>query len=722
MEKNNHPFFLDKLISALLLPLILTLVAPFTFCFGNSNELSFSLSDVVLPAVGVFIALSIVFFSVLSVLSRYPTAYRVARGLSLGVAACLWIQSQVLIWPFGPLDGRGMDWARWRLHMWMEAVIWIALLIVAIYIAIRSTRTIRHVERVTGLLAVLSLASGYWFDYQPQPKKDTVQFDNLFEFGKEHNILVIILDSFQSDYFDHIANLYPREVEFLDGFTYFQNTISGYPTTRPNIPFLLSGVPYRNEKPFRDYLATDFKNRDIRLQLASLGYEVHHAGLAPAVHDVIRFSTILDMLGTVWPPNWIQFLDYGMFRSLPTAVKPYIYADDRWFLSRVLVSGYPPSNHGNDVQFLELFEKRARAARKDKKTFKILHFATPHFPLVMNENLGTMSGEMDLVEAYIRQARGGLTIVRRLLSKIRSIKAYDTTEVFVISDHGTGMLPIRNTSENTRPPIADVPERVRSSSLALMLHKPVNARGPLIRNGTPLRLGDFKCLLGVDFPTRKHDCQEFESALSGKPRHREFYYYNWTGQGWQLPFLDDIQVFNVDGHARDASSWSYGTKRFIEGEQYDMSVVPTYKIGTPIEFSVRNNPRHYLIEGWSHQEKNHRWAEGNRVVVRFRLEKPSTDDLTLRMLATGYLANGRLKHQEVEVSVNGRRLTKWFVDKWRWYHVIIPSALTARGDLTISFSISNPTSPYEAGVGSSFRRLGIAVASMVVEKAGSGIK
>ena len=83
MEKNNHPFFLDKLISALLLPLILTLVAPFTFCFGNSNELSFSLSDVA-SAVGVFIALSIVFFSVLSVLSRYPTAYRVARGLSLG--------------------------------------------------------------------------------------------------------------------------------------------------------------------------------------------------------------------------------------------------------------------------------------------------------------------------------------------------------------------------------------------------------------------------------------------------------------------------------------------------------------------------------------------------------------------------------------------------------------------------------------------------------------
>lgn len=716
MEKNNHPFFLDKLISALLLPLMLTLVAPFSFSFGNSDELSFSLSDVVLPAVGVFIALSIVFFSVLSVLSRYPTAYRVARGLSLGVAACLWIQSQVLIWPFGPLDGRGMDWARWRLHMWMEAVIWIALLIVATYIAIRSTRTIRHVERVTGLLAVLSLASGYWFDYQPQPKKDTVQFDNLFEFGKEHNILVIILDSFQSDYFDHIANLYPREVEFLDGFTYFQNTISGYPTTKANIPFLLSGVPYKNEKPFKDYLETEFKDKDIRAQLASIGYEVHYAGWASAVDDVTRFRTILDTLGTVWPPDWISFLDYGLFRCLPTAVKPYVYANDKWFLSRLFSADYPPSSHGRDIQFLELFEKRATIAKEDKKTFKILHFATPHFPLVMDENLKTMTGTMDRVDAYIRQARGGLAIVRRLLSKILSIMAYDATEVFVVSDHGSRQLPIRKTIGNTNPSITDVPDSVRSSSFALMLHKPVNARGPLIRNGTPLRLGDFKCLLGVDFPTRKHDCQEFESALSGKPRHREFYWYNWTHEGWKLPFLDDIQVFSLDGHAWDASNWSYGTRRFVEGEQYDMSVAPTYKIGTPIKFSVQSNPRHYLREGWSHQEKNHRWTEGNRAVVRFRLEKPSTDDLTLRMFATGYLANGRLKHQEVEVSVNRRPLTKWFVDKWRWYHVIIPSALTARGELTISFSISNATSPYEAGVGSGFRRLGIAVSSMIVEK------
>ncbi|MHC4337030.1 MAG: hypothetical protein ACYSTG_03645, partial [Planctomycetota bacterium] len=270
---------MSRLVTASVMPFLLLLVAPLTFYFGNVDEVNFPLSDVVLAVLVSFIGVCVVIYLLLSVLTNYPRLYQILSGLLVGMAAAIWVQSQLLVWDFGPLDGRGTDWNRWSSHMWLEGAAWVVIILGFMYLFARKHKSAsRILLPLVFAIGAISIVSSYIMIIVQTTKQDHERqeyFNAMFSFHPKNNTIIILLDTFQSDYFDFIRTNYLEETEFLDGFIFYRNTISNFPTTKPSIPAIRTGATYRNEKDLISFVNDAYGSYDILETYKDRGYLSH---------------------------------------------------------------------------------------------------------------------------------------------------------------------------------------------------------------------------------------------------------------------------------------------------------------------------------------------------------------------------------------------------------------------------------------------------------------
>jgi hypothetical protein len=92
------------------------------------------------------------------------------------------------------------------------------------------------------------------------------------------------------------------------------------------------------------------------------------------------------------------------------------------------------------------------------------------------------------------------------------------------------------------------------------------------------------------------------------------------------------------------------------------------------------------------------------------------DDLVFRLLGYGFLGNGKINSQFVNVLFNNKSLIRWKVDSEKWYEVTIPSQFINDSLNNMIFEISNPLSPADCNYNSDTRTIGIAVKMITVNE------
>src|SRR5690606_25047807 len=118
MDKFLTPAF--PIASAL--PWIILVVAPLTMFMGNRDHYG-DFQQLMATLGAVFVAASVLLLAILRLAERVPTLLRSVAGLLVGLAFGAWIQSQLLNWDLGPLDGRGIPWESFRHHARLEAAV-----------------------------------------------------------------------------------------------------------------------------------------------------------------------------------------------------------------------------------------------------------------------------------------------------------------------------------------------------------------------------------------------------------------------------------------------------------------------------------------------------------------------------------------------------------------------------------------------------------------------
>ena len=370
------------LFPALLGPSQLLLFGPWTVHETNRTEFLVGFWELapgwvwlIGPVVGVLATLGIV------MPARWFPRY-VAALCAVGVL--LWTQGNLLLADYGLLDGGGLDLAS---HAWrtpFEAGLWVCVFLLAVIFANMVARVapVACVALVTLQATVLVVPVGRMAtaDVPSTAAAETawqLPPPEIYELSGTRNLIHIVLDTFPSRTFVDILDAdRPAFDRDWPGFTFFANHLGAHRTTAFSMPAMLSGVAFRNEMPFNEFLTRHpsifhvLGQRGYRLRSLTSYRNVHPSPTFPGAEAAVRYD-IPTPYGSYRDHVDVaaaQLLDLSLFRHAPHAFKPHIYHDGRWFFQQRIASQRGPEATAGrpfgDVAFLREFANRVTPGRR----------------------------------------------------------------------------------------------------------------------------------------------------------------------------------------------------------------------------------------------------------------------------------------------------------------------------------------------------------------------
>ncbi len=585
MNKANHPLL--SIIAFFVLTLFVFI--PGTIYLTNSMEFTNSYLELLLAGICLSLIVALIFLLIFRVLrSAAPRFLEKGLALVFGLGFLIWFQGNFLLWNYGPLDGRLIPWAAMKFYGFLDGGIWIAVLAAAF---IFSPFFLRFARRVCLILVFIQLAYGaFLFLKQPETpsfQKYTVDITNKFVFSKNRNLILVVLDSFQTDVFNEIIQENPDLLRALDGFTYFRNSLGGYSTTELSVALMLTGKFYDNSLPFEQWKRDAYMSASIPHVLKSAGWQVD---IYPDVSYSLYYSDAIAsnfVLGVPFSEKMLaiaQIYDLTLFRCLPHFLKPLVYNNQAWLLKglalEVLRKSKAREIHSTRVtrpgvkrkrRNRQLFSRKAYQGSAvvrffdqmlfnsgtidTRGTFKFYHLMIPHIPLLLDEQFGYRVMPVNR-RNYTIYATAAVKLIGIFMEHLKEMGIHDDSLVIIMGDHGAGHQGQRfelNAGMPTRPGATAVSEANRVSAMPLILVKPLSAHGELKVSDAPVSLGDVTATAfsGLGFAARAPGTPMF-TVDPEAPRQRRFLVYD---QRDIFSYYGDMIEYFISGYGWLDESW-----------------------------------------------------------------------------------------------------------------------------------------------------------------------
>jgi hypothetical protein len=549
--------------------LTICVFAPLALYAGNSGEFAGSYYDF-LREIMLYAAIVVTAFGLLGSLLVGPLFRRyIAVVAALGLL--VWLQGNILVWDYGLLDGQDIDWFEGGWRGVLDITIWCVVLSIAVIGSERSNRAL--VLAASGAFGVQSIAAAIILISQAQTLQapseielDGVAGQAISRFSREHNVVHIVMDGFQSDLFSEIIND-PANADLkeqLDGFTLFRDNLGAFPYTQMSVPAFLSGRLYRNEMPVDDFIGGVFHGDTILNAAYDAGYEVDIAAPIPLKHVYSQgkhsHAYGISASGDATKEYYVRadsakLLDLSLFRVVPHFVKTLVYRDHIWLFQSFMqtrLSGVV--QYFADLLFLSRLAETMTVDR-GAPVYKMIHVMLSHRPTVGNENC-----EFDGVRRTNRanvtmQSRCGLIWVIAVLRRMRELGIYKQSLIVLMGDHGA-WVPVdglMNTHEN-RSGIEPLWVAMATPVLAF---KPPGVSSDLQVSDAPTSV--------IDVPATISQLLGLEAKFDGLPvfsipdeplRERRHLFYRYGTNPRAEEYLYPITEYRVEGNTLDASAWN----------------------------------------------------------------------------------------------------------------------------------------------------------------------
>ena len=543
--------------------------APFNLYVGNKDEFSAPL----LSILSLYALPSLAFSIIVGLLGVVLGARGFARFTAViaALACLLWLQGNILVWDYGPLDGSSIPWLATAWRGVIDSGIWLALLLLALYGYGRFGKPLKIAAAGTFAIQVAAFALA-WLGgaadtvERPAVAYDRAQHEAMFRFSPDENVLHIVMDGFQSDLFAEIVRDPENEElrESLSGFTFFEEHMGSFPYTEMTMPLLTSGEVYRNHIPKSDFLDRTMRGETILNVAEANGYEVDIASQISIINVYARsqhtnvFNIPVDQHVSAQDyvtSDAVRMMDLSLFRVTPHFVKAYIYQDDLWFLKRFArSSSYLSIRYFAELDFLRQVKERLTVDRA-APTYKLFHLMLAHRPTVGNEQCEYDNVKRPGRRGVTLQARCGLQAISGVLDRMKELDIYDKSLIVLMADHGAWLAAPgfdSNDAAKGQAPSATF----AGMAVPTLAIKPQNAAGPLQVSRAPTTIGDvprtIASLIGADASFGGQNVFEIPE-MAVRPRH--FYNYAFGPNEKAPDFLHAMKEFEVVGSPFDASSW-----------------------------------------------------------------------------------------------------------------------------------------------------------------------
>jgi hypothetical protein len=505
----------------------------------------------------------------------------------------LWFQGNILVWKYGPLDGREIIWNTYWLYGVIDTSIWVLVLIFAVK---KRSILLRWAQPITTFLIVVQIIA-ITVTYYQMPKdfwdfKHYLIDDNpKFIFSKEKNVIVMVLDEFQSNIFQDIISENDRYGNVFNGFTYFRNAVAPFSGTELSIPAILTGKFYDNSIKRNTFLKNAFSDHSIPKILKENGFEVDLFPLRNWEHHSLYFDESLcsnlknNSDYKVQLKEMLLLIDLSLFRDLPYFFKKYIYSHNHWFLSRLLPAYYKIGEYkirtlknkiyeGKEEKVPEMpvyefegdeFIKSAIAKAQFQKkngVFKFYHLWGMHIPLRINEKSEFVSQVTYNKENYTRQAKAYLGMCKLFFDMLKQAGAYDHCLIFVLGDHGSGRsedMYINPASDSRKDILNEASphhdfQGDKARGIPLLLAKPFNSTGSLRISDAPVSLTDIpKTIISETGIAKEFPGLSLFAVKDNDNRKRYYGAFKWVAD--HNDFMTPITMYVVSGFSWANESW-----------------------------------------------------------------------------------------------------------------------------------------------------------------------
>ena len=651
--------------------------APLEAYFSNESEYWFRLSHLVPVALCAFLVLFLVLLLAGALLGRTRAADATYAFLLVALV-CFYVQGNYVPRPYGVLNGDSIDWGSPKFNGVAFAGVSIFAVGLAIWgCAVASKAVARRLLAVgqvvfpaIAAIQLVTLATLYLekdvFGEPPKPSF-IVRADNMFNLGSETNILVIVLDTFDSHFLTEILN--GEEGKFAKGvlrdFTYYPDTLGMYPTTKGALPHILTGVAASNDVPYDAYLERAYNGNPLYSALAEKGYSVELYARSRFVADDFPVENIVrgdyrieDKCGFAK-----MMCKLVAFNYLPHHLKSRFMVDGDDFLTlRKAVGNIDAHVYRDDVQrFFGLLKKASFSVSAGERSFRFYHLAGTHPPYTFGK---TLKVDEPGPFSYLDESLGCLTLLKLFFKKLREGGCYDNSTIVIMADHGrvdyrqNPVFLVKNVQESH-------PFRISKAKMSYAYW--IDCLTDLVQTGTPITEKAIK-------------------ARAGRNGERTYLYYEWEN-GWERQYLPRLREMRLAGSAS-----LEGNARFeFTGAEFSGAWKDEkYVLGTLIKFGKSGNADKYLNMGFYKLAKCHR-TYGEKAVVRMKLSG-KFDKLFLDLGRTrlGY-------HPPILLYANDVPVTNCLAwSSGRRYYVIDPSCIDDSRLLVMRFEIPRMRVPDES--------------------------
>ena len=459
----------------------LVIVAPLEIVAASSSDFFFTPGDIANAFIPMSVGVIAIVAVVLSLIPRKPFLYALAAVFALGV--CFYVQAMAMNTGLPIADGKEVNWTKFDpIAMWTLAV-WIAIFVVCLVLTYLRPAVARGVFTLGALALVIVQGAGVYalttdsdfLDAKPESTKIVPTEEGMFDLAEENNVVVFVLDTFDTAYMESTLEQFPTILDGFTGFTWYKNSVGSVIPTRYAIPFLLTGVWPDTDKTWKDWRQTRYTESNYLGDIAKADYSIgiysNEMGLGQTSDADVIDTVMGETLNVKYAGDIVELNEEGAFpvmigcalyRDLPWVLKPRFQFNTPDVKAAMLVKPdeYEEGTTSyvyDDADYYKKLKKQGLSIedRGTKGAFRFIHLMGAHEPFTINE----WGDEVEGFTSREEQCAGALRMVDTYIVQLKKLGLYEDTAILVTADHGRWYETMTGITEPSSPIILYKPRQ-----------------------------------------------------------------------------------------------------------------------------------------------------------------------------------------------------------------------------------------------------------------------
>lgn len=538
-------------LASLLLVFTIFVDAPLEIVASSSADLFFGVKDIWRPLAVFSLILVVVLTLVLSLLRG--RAFNVGLALVVAIGVCAFLQAALLNQGLPAADGREIDWSNYTKITLGSAAMWLGIISLCVFFSLRKSLTFKGAASFASIVLLLTQAVSLGTTTAHAAPTNTdgggelyLTMQGMLDVSDKNNVVVFVLDTFDTQYFESLLDDHPEVADDLTNFTFYPDSVGSMIPTRYGVPPLVTGenlIGPDDTELSPQLINTRVSEHNLLDDLGALDYSVgvYTADMNSYLGALSQKTINVHALGSidVDGPDAVRALcTSGLYRVLPWALKPSfrLYTDEVNGAVTGDSQGLADTPYqSDDAAFYQLLtQHRLSVDDEGAGSYRFIHLAGAHYPYTLSAEATRLDEEGSLEN----QLLGSLKIVEEYARQLKELGVYDQTTIIVTADHGEWYLTPDDIDKVTSPILLVKPAGSNEGETALQASS--TPTGHLDVPGT--------ILASAGGDASKYGRAIFDDPLPDRTR----YYWATSSDGTQDTF---VRLWAIDGNALDWSSW-----------------------------------------------------------------------------------------------------------------------------------------------------------------------